>query len=152
MIYLAPFKIEHFDEIVPNLRQNDVESIQGFDPVEYRGWLESFVEDAPIATFMTDQGVAAIGGAVRQWDGVADWWMLTSHLVEKYPLAFYKAAKDGLAFMVDAFDIHRLQAAVRQENMQAIKWAESHGFENEGLMVGYGPDKSNHYRYARIRL
>ncbi len=152
MIYLAPFEIEHFDDIVPRLRENDAVCVQAFDPVQYREWLETFVEDAPIASYLSKEGVAAIGGAVRMWDGVAQWWMLTSSLIEKYPLSFHRSCKEGLEFLLDAFEIHRLEASVAQHHSVAQKWAESHGFVNEGLMLGYGPDKSNHYRYARVKL
>ena len=33
-----------------------------------------------------------------------------------------------------------------------LRFAEFLGFKNEGLMRGYGPDKSDYYRMAKVYL
>ena len=45
----------------------------------------------------------------------------------------------------------RIQAAVRKDFDKAIRLIEILGFENEGLMRNFGPDKSDYYRYAMVR-
>lgn len=150
MIYLAPFKIEHFDEILPRLRSIDAISLQGFDLKDYRKSIEAHVEDAPIATWMCNNEVAAVGGGIRMWDGVATYWMLTSPLVDQHKLSFHRACKEGLNFLTETFEIHRLEASIAEHHYKSQRWAEALGFKNEGLMMAYGPDRSNHYRYARV--
>jgi hypothetical protein len=152
MIYLAPFKIEDYDDILPRLRAEDALAIQAFDKNEFRERLIAMSDDCPIASFNTDNGVAAIGGAVKVWEGVASWWMLTSPLVRKYPKSFQKSCRDGITFMMEAYSLHRLEAAIPERHFVSQKWAESHGFVNEGLMRGHGPDGANHFRYARVEL
>ena len=153
MIRLAPFEIEHFDWILPRLRSIDAISIQGLDLVEYRKTLEGMMDSAPIGSFVTDDGqVAAICGALKKWDGVADFWMLTSNLVTKFPLSFHKSCIEGLDFLMSEFGIHRLQASIAERHVISQKWAHRLGFQPEGLMKAYGPDGANHYLYARVNL
>lgn len=152
MIYLQPFEIEHYDEILPNLRAEDALAIQAFDKDHYRERLLAMKDDCPIATFNCKDGVAAIGGAVKIWQGVASWWMLTSPLVRKYPKSFQSACRDGLNFMMENYEMHRLEAAIPERHYVSQRWAKTHGFKEEGLMIGYGPDGANHYRYARVKL
>ena len=45
----------------------------------------------------------------------------------------------------------RVQAAVKSDFDKAIRLTEFLGFENEGLMQKFGPDKSDYYRYAMVR-
>jgi RimJ/RimL family protein N-acetyltransferase len=46
-------------------------------------------------------------------------------------------------------ELHRLQFVIDESNFLAIRWAKALGFVEEGLMRQYGPDKSNHFMYAR---
>ena len=153
MISLGPFKIEHFDEIQPNLRPIDAIAIQGLDMKEYRKVLQGQMESAPIGSFLTDDGqVAAICGAIKRWDGVADFWMLTTNLVTKYPLSFHKECILGLNFLTETFNIHRLQASIADKHIVSQRWAHRLGSKQECLMEAYGPDGANHYLYARVNL
>ena len=46
--------------------------------------------------------------------------------------------------------IWRLQTAVKADFKIGIRFAEFLEYKKEGLMVGYGPDKTDYYLMARI--
>ena len=46
--------------------------------------------------------------------------------------------------------IWRLQTAVKADFKIGIRFAEFLEYRKEGLMVGYGPDKTDYYLMARI--
>jgi hypothetical protein len=46
--------------------------------------------------------------------------------------------------------IWRLQTAVKENFKLGIRFAKWLGLQQEGLMVQYGPDKTNYYRMAKI--
>lgn len=152
MITLQNFEIWHFDHLQPRLRSLDAMSLVGLDMKEYRARIEAIMVDNPVATFMVDEQPAAIAGAIKMWEGVATYWMLTTPLVERYKLSFHRSCKHGIVYLREAFDLHRLEASIAQSHVRSQKWAESFGFKNEGIMRGYGPDGADHYRYARVWL
>jgi RimJ/RimL family protein N-acetyltransferase len=149
---LREFKVEDFDAIHDRLRFHDRISVGFFGADDYRERLADACCDHPVVTFEQDGEVVAIAGAVRLWDGVATYWMLTSDLVDKYPVGFIRACKRGLESLHKCFGIHRLEASIAAGHDVSEKWAQYMGFECEGVMRAYSPSKSDHYRYARCWL
>jgi RimJ/RimL family protein N-acetyltransferase len=47
-------------------------------------------------------------------------------------------------------DLWRVQASVHANDEKAYRFADWCGFEEEGLMRMFGPDKSDYYRFARV--
>ena len=48
--------------------------------------------------------------------------------------------------------IWRLQTSVKANFNMGLRFAEFLGLKNEGLMIGYGPDKSDYLRMAKTFL
>ena len=131
---VRPFKIDD----VKNLRSHDQKLLK----------IAGFADDnSPGYSGFVDDEYAFSAGIVESL-GVGTVWVLTTPLVEKYPLWFSKAVRNMLNAGTDLYKLERVQATVLKENKKAIKWIEFLGFEREGLMRKYvGGD---HYLYARI--
>jgi RimJ/RimL family protein N-acetyltransferase len=61
-----------------------------------------------------------------------------------------KAIRARFDDIIEANNIHRVQAACRADWPEAVRFAEFLGFENEGLMRSYGVDGRDYFRYARV--
>ena len=131
---IRPFKIDD----VKNLREFDQKLLK----------IAGFADDnSPGYSGFVDDEYAFSAGIVESL-GVGTVWVITTPLVEKYPLWFTKAVRNMLNAGKDLYKLQRIQATVLKENKKAIKWIEFLGFEREGLMRKYvGGD---HYLYSRI--
>ena len=131
---IRPFKIDD----VKNLREFDQKLLK----------IAGFADDnSPSYSGFVDDEYAFSAGIVESL-GVGTVWVLTTPLVEKYPLWFSKAVRNMLNAGTDLYKLQRIQATVLKENKKAVKWIEFLGFEREGLMRKYvGGD---HYLYSRI--
>ena len=131
---IRPFKIDD----VKNLREYDQKllKIAGFSD-----------DNSPSYSGFVDDEYAFSAGIVESL-GVGTVWVITTPLVEKYPLWFTKAVRNMLNAGKDLYKLQRVQATVLKENKKAVKWIEFLGFQREGLMRKYvGGD---HYLYSRI--
>ena len=92
------------------------------------------------------------GGIVPLWTGVAEGWVISSKRIFKNRIKASRLIKKRTDLLCAANKIWRLQTAVKSNFKTGLRFAEFLGFKNEGLMTGYGPDKSDYYRMARIYL
>lgn len=101
-------------------------------------------------TIEAPEGLVASGGILPLWKGVGEAWVVTSELVEKYPLVFAKTAWRKLYEMMANMRLERAQTTIHKDHAVSQRWAERMGFENEGLMKKYlgGQD---YYRYALVK-
>ncbi|GAH46646.1 unnamed protein product [marine sediment metagenome] len=101
-------------------------------------------------TIEVPEGLVASGGVLPLWKGVGEAWVVTSELVETYPILFAKTVWKKLYEIINANGIERVQTTIHKDHVISQRWAERMGFENEGLMKKYlgGED---YYRYALIK-
>ena len=78
-------------------------------------------------------------------------WAVTSEEVKEKPISFHRLTLSVIAHYERELGLHRIQISVREGYTEGMRWAEKLGFQNEGLMRSYMSDKTNHYRYARVR-
>lgn len=102
-------------------------------------------------TVVSKEKPLAVFGAFNFSPGVMHVWGIVSETVRSYPLAFHKTCEKLLTF----YEVHdkprRIQIEVRKDYTGGQRWAESLGFQQEGLMRKYGPDGSDYYLYARVK-
>jgi len=108
-------------------------------------------QDAHLVSFVDENKVYGIFGLYVHWPGVADCWAITSEECVERPISFHRLTLSVIAHYERELSLHRMQITVREGYTEGMRWANKLGFKNEGLMVGYMPDKTNHYRYARTR-
>lgn len=101
-------------------------------------------------TIEAPEGLVASGGIIPLWKGVGEAWVITSTLVEKYPVLFAKTVWRKLHEIINTNDIERAQTTIHKDHVVSQRWAERMGFKNEGLMRKYlgGED---YYRYALVK-
>jgi len=146
--YVAPFIASDATSI--DLRILDVRDLKGVD-LELWGQIAAA---SPVAYSLVREDGTIIGAAGVHFhdDGdVADVWVLTSALVEKYKFSFVKGVLWGLNRAFDEFGIRRLQTLVLTEHDLSIKWLEWMGFEREKLCENCGPNGLNRYLYAKVK-
>lgn len=140
MIKLVDFKPEHLNHF--NLKDLDV----NIQPMRE---LAVIFKSGPAYTLFKDGEIVTIGGVAKLWKGVGEAWALVSQPV-KHPVLFHKTIKTMLDFIIKNERLHRVQAVVFVNNIAGHRWIESLGFQGEGILKKYGPDKQDAVRYARV--
>ena len=90
------------------------------------------------------------GGIVPTWLGNAQGWVISSKRIFRNKVKASRLIKERTDLLCANNKIWRLQTAVKADFKIGIRFAEFLGFNKEGLMVGYGPDKTDYYLMARI--
>jgi len=102
-------------------------------------------------TMMAGDDIAGCAGIYEVWRGVGEAWLMASELVEKYPLFFHRTVKHMLNSIQRFYGLHRIQLTVRADSpFKYYEWVQVLGFRYEGTLKMFGPDKADHYRYAKV--
>ncbi len=100
-----------------------------------------------------ESAIVAVGGLQMKWEGVGLLWLMLTADCKKYgihSLIALEAIKEKMEYLIEKNKLWRAEAAVRVDFSQAIKMIEFLGFEREGLMRQYYPDKTDAWLYSRI--
>ena len=120
-------------------------------PVKGYPYLEVPTEHCYAAIF--EGHIVGVGGLAIHWEGVAEVWMiLTADCKKKglYGIVALYAIQNKMDELIEENNIWRAQATVRTDFPKAIEMIEFFGFQREGLLRKYFPDKCDGYRYARL--
>lgn len=98
------------------------------------------VEDVP---------VVCAGVILNEW-GRAEAWSLLSNAFYKHKIKAYRAIKAGLDSIVIENKLTRIQATVDSNSPEAIDFIECLGFEYEGRLRQYGPNREDYLMFSRI--
>lgn len=96
------------------------------------------------------EGVVCAWGFVPLWRGVLEVWMLTSTLVDRYPVQVLRGGQRIIQQSAIDLQAHRLQMTVKASNPIAVRYAAALRFAVEGVLNSYGPDGSDYLMMARI--
>ena len=143
---ITSFDKSHVDEILTfgmndKLLENDASSEEGRIDIGIPGL--SF-------TLWADNNIVLCGGITPMWDGVAEGWVIASKRIYDHKIKSVSAIKKRLDLLCTNTKIWRLQTSVKENFKVGIRFAEWLGLKKEGLMLKYGPDKTNYYRMAKI--
>lgn len=89
-------------------------------------------------TMLQDQKPIGIFGCFMFIPGVIHVWAYLSEEVRKTPISFHKECRKLFRFYSEKYRPLRLQIDVRADYPEGIKWAESLGFQKEGIMKNFG--------------
>lgn len=100
----------------------------------------------------TPEGLLFVGGVVlsNHSGKVGDLWMIPTELKYKYKREMYVYAMKIIAFIVQKFELHRLQAYVRSDSQVDQDFIERLHFTEKNLMRKWGPDGKDWFMYARV--
>ena len=143
---ITSFDKSHVDEILTfgmndKLLENDASSEEGRIDIGIPGL--SF-------TLWADNNIVLCGGITPMWDGVAEGWVIASKRIYDHKIKSVSAIKKRLDLLCTNNNIWRLQTSVKEDFKVGVRFAEWLGLKKEGLMLKYGPDKTNYYRMAKI--
>ena len=99
---------------------------------------------------LTNGSPIACAGILPLWKGVGEGWVVTSDLVEKYPVSFAKTVWRGMVHTIKTLKLERVQTIVDVEHTVSQEWVEWMGFEQEGIMRKYLGGR-DFFRYALVR-
>ena len=85
-------------------------------------------------------------------NGVCEGWVISSKRIFDVKIKAAKLIRHRTDILCAANKVWRLQTTVKANFKMGLRFAEFLGFKNEGLMRGYGPDKSDYYRMAKVYL
>ena len=101
-------------------------------------------------TLLVDNNPIFSGGIIPLWDGVAEGWVIASKRIYDHKIKSVSSIKKRLDLLCNNNNIWRVQTSVKENFEVGIRFAEWLGLKKEGLMLKYGPDKTNYYRMAKI--
>ena len=143
---ITSFDKSHVDEILTfgmndKLLENDASSEEG--RIDYGIPGLSF-------TLLADNNIVLCGGITPLWDGVAEGWVIASKRIYDHKIKSVSSIKKRLDLLCINNKIWRVQTSVKEDFKVGVRFAEWLGLKKEGLMLKYGPDKTNYYRMAKI--
>ena len=143
---IVPYKTQHGDEMIEfglNDKLMDIDASFKENRIDFAM--------AGLAFTLLDNNVPICsGGIIPTWLGNAQGWVISSKRIFTNKVKASRLIKERTDLLCSNNKIWRLQTAVKADFKIGIRFAEFLGFNKEGLMVGYGPDKTDYYLMARI--
>jgi hypothetical protein len=141
MIRLAPFKLSHLEDLIPQEAQAYSKPVN----------LEQLATIPPELSFsgMVDNVPVICAGVFPKWRGTGIAWALVSRSAGPYMVKITKYVNTFLDFANYVFP--RVEATVDHRFSYGHRWVSCLGFKHEGLMIGYSPDGLDFDLYARFR-
>ena len=143
---IVSYKREHGDEMIEFGLNDELMDIDA----SFKENRIDFAMAGLAFTLLDDNVPICSGGIIPTWMGNAQGWAIASKRIFKNKIKASRLIKKRMDLLCVNNKIWRLQTAVKADFKIGIRFAEFLGFNNEGLMVGYGPDKTDYYLMARI--
>ena len=143
---IVPYETQHGDEMIEfglNDKLMDIDA----------NFTENRIDFALVGlsfTLLHNNNPVCSGGIVPLWNGVAEGWVIASKRIYDHKIKSVSAIKKRLDLLCTNNNIWRLQTSVKEDFKVGVRFAEWLGLKKEGLMLKYGPDKTNYYRMAKI--
>ena len=145
---IVPYQTQHGDEMIEfglNDKLMDIDASFKENRIDFAM--------AGLAFTLLDNNVPVCsGGVIPTWLGNAQGWVISSKRIFRNKVKASRLIKERTDLLCANNKIWRLQTAVKADFKIGIRFAEFLGFNKEGLMRGYGPDKTDYYLMARIYL
>ena len=145
---IVPYKTQHGDEMIEfglNDKLMDIDASFKENRIDFALAGLSF-------TLLCNSEPVCSGGVVPLWNGVAEGWVISSKRIFQNKIKAARLIKKRTDLLCNNNKIWRLQTSVKANFNMGLRFAEFLGLKNEGLMIAYGPDKSDYLRMAKIYL
>ena len=143
---IVPYETQHGDEMIEfglNDTLMDGDATFKENRIDFAG--------VGLAYTLLDNNVPICsGGIIPTWMGNAQGWAIASKRIFRNKIKAARLIKKRMDLLCVNNKIWRLQTAVKADFKIGIRFAEFLEYKKEGLMVGYGPDKTDYYLMARI--
>lgn len=122
----------------------------GYD--EFIERVRGYEKAGPTFVCVTESDIAlGIGGIIPTVPGSGHVWLSLNVMAIRRPKTLFKVCKNMYKEILEVNDYHRVQADIDITQWDNIRFAERYGFNFEGVMKAYGPNKEDFYRYAWIK-
>jgi len=121
----------------------------GLDAGEMAARAAASAAAGPAWSLLHEGRPVGCGGVAVLWPGVGEAWSLSAPDLGALALALTRLSAALLDAAAARHRLHRIQAAVHIDNGSGRRWLARLGFEEEGLMRGYGPQGDDFIRMAR---
>lgn len=102
-------------------------------------------------TLDSPEGIVAIGGFEKVWEGHHVAWILMSPLKKKYSFSLSRITRRIINLHWYISGIRRLEVFVEYQFIDGVKWALHEGFRIEGLLERWGYHDKAYYMMAKVR-
>lgn len=145
---IVPYQTVHAYEILErNVREQD---LWLSDFPEWDRWVKEWKESGPAYTLIIDDQVVGCAGVILLGWNRGEAWTLFSSLLYRYKLTVIKSIRTYLERIARAHKLKRIQAQVRSDFREGMRFMEFMGFESEGVLKAFGPRGEDIIMYARI--
>jgi hypothetical protein len=144
MINTREFHVEHLASL------NKREVYKAFHGLDEQYTKLSSSENVVMYTICDDDRPIAVVGANMVWPGFMMAWGILSDDIVKKPIAFTKEIKRLFDVHFEELSLYRVSMEVKADFCPGVKWMRLLGFDLEGTMKKWGPDKSDYYLFARV--
>lgn len=141
----VPFRIEHVD--LMDLRPE--ETMGASLTVVKQRVSELSSQSVQALTYTYDGRIIAAMGFISLWDGVIQGWVVPTVHVYTVPVSFAKTVKRYIEAVAETFNCRRFQTGSYVDPLHK-RWMQFLGFESEGVMKQFTPDKRDYENYARF--
>jgi hypothetical protein len=145
---VVPFTVEHFNQMT---LKPDMKAETDLIP-EYDNYLKNYVRQGYAYTLIREEDGAIVwaSGVLLHYPGMGECWALTTPLIHKYPKTVARVVRKILFEIIINNKLFRVQVTCKAKDKRAVKFLKFLGFEIEGLMRSYGPDRSDHFMMGRV--
>ena len=111
------------------------------------------VPDDNTYTVIYEGQIVAVGGLQVKWEGVGLLWLMLTRDSKKHGIHGLRALQaigDKMDYLIEENKLWRAEAVIRVDFLAAIRMIKFFGFQREGTMRQYMPDKSDAYLYSKV--
>lgn len=149
MLRLVEFKKEHIMQIMEkNQREVEASDLAKYD---WKKVYSQWDSDGPAWTLFEEEEIVACGGFVLEGWKTGTGWLFLSSLFYKRVLSCYRIIKAKIKEVEEQFNLQRLQVYVVTGRPKALDLAERLGFEAEGVLRHFGPEKEDMFILGKVR-
>ena len=145
---IVPYQKEHGDLMIQN-GLND--KLMDLDASYEENRIDLTVSGMAFTLLCNSEPIVS-GGIYPLWRGVSEGWVISSKKIFNIKTRAARLIRKRTDLLCANNNVWRLQTTVKANFKIGLRFAEFLGFKNEGLMRGYGPDKSDYYRMAKVYL
>ncbi len=117
---------------------------------DYRDWAWENYNKGPAWTGFVDGVLVGCAGIRILWRGCGEGWVAVCPDAKAYREFIYEAIPPYLAQIIRDHRLHRVQAHVLVDNPVHVRFVENLGFEREGVLRAYDPQRNDYFLYARV--
>jgi hypothetical protein len=140
------FEARHLDEMT-NYGLDDLSDAELLEEKQYI--IAQTIDDVAFTILYKGKPICVFG-CLQYWNGVAEMWSLISDDFRQFPIFLTKAGQTWADICEIAFNLHRLEITVKDEDCRAIKWAYALGFKHESFMEKYSARREDFNLFVRI--